>query len=146
MATTFGGETPDVKYGLEITVEAPDGTSTATPVEQGDLFKLGASSDLDSDGSGYKLVPLVADDNPATCVMVMAKHRMTEVREMGVKVLGGYHQIRRLRYVSGAAPTIGQSVAATAGNLRRIKGIAFANGAGRVCKVNTGDLDADVLN
>jgi hypothetical protein len=139
---TFGGETPIVKYGLEITVEAPAGTAEATPVEAGDLFKIGGT---DADGSGYKLVALATTDDPETCVMVMALHRMTEVREMGVKVLGNYHQIRRLKYVTGSAPTLGQSIKANTANTRRILGLAWATGKGIVLKVNTADLDADVL-
>jgi hypothetical protein len=137
----YGGETPQVKYGLSITVESPDGTSATVPVEQGDLFKLGGTA---SDGSGYKAVALVSGNDATSSVVIMALHRITEVGTMGVQVIGRYSQIRRLNYVSGSAPTLGQSVEASGSNVRKIVGKAF-DGDGFVCAVNTSDLTAEVL-
>lgn len=145
---TYGGETPILKYGLQITVEPPDNTSESQPVNQGDLFKLGGT---DSDGSGYKLEELALDDDAETCVLVMALHRMTSMNQMGVQVFGNYHQIRRVRYLTGAAPALGESIASaqdaspTLAEGRAVKGIAFATGKGYVCSVNTGDLEVEVL-
>lgn len=138
----YGGETPLVKYGLSYTFESPTGTTTAAPVEQGDLFKVSGTA---SDGSGYKLAALTAGDDPTEVVMVMALHRMTEVGTMGGQLIGNWHQVRRLNYVSGSAPTLGQSIEAAAGNVRKVAGKAFAIGSGIVLKVNTADLTVEVL-
>jgi hypothetical protein len=145
MVQRIGGETPIIKYGTELSVEGPTGVSAANPVNEGDLFKLGGTG---ADGTGYKVVDCVANDSPISCVLVMALHKLTDINvPLGVKVLGalGSTQVRRLRYVSGAAPTIGQSIQATAGNVRRIKGVAFAGGSGYVLAVDTSALDAEVL-
>lgn len=137
----YGGETPLIEYGLTLTVEAPTGTNATTPVEQGDLFKLSGTA---ADGSGYKAAALSAGNDSTSSVVVMALHRMTEVGPMGVYVLGGWQAVRRLNYVSGSAPTIGQSIEASAGNVRKIAGKAY-DGDGYVLKVDTANLQAEVL-
>lgn len=145
----YGGELPLTRYGLELTVEAPTGTTATVPVEQGDIFKIGGTA---SDGSGYKVVAAAAADIPAGAsgvavadsIHVMALHRMTEVAQMGVFVLAPYASVRRLNYVSGAAPTLGQSVVPSATNVRKVAGVAF-NGANMVLKVDTAALQVEVL-
>jgi hypothetical protein len=137
----YGGELPLIRYGLELTVEAPTGTTTAVPVEQGDVFKIGGTA---SDGSGYKAVAATAADTSADSVWVMALHRMTEVQQMGVLVLGKYGTVVRLNYVSGAAPTLGQSVIPSATNVRKVAGTAF-DGSNMVLKVDTAALQVEVL-
>lgn len=145
----YGGETPLIGFGLRLTVEAPTGTSASVPVEQGDIFKIGGTA---VDGSGYKAVAATNADisggasgtATADSIFVMALHRMTEVQQMGVVVLGPYQQVRRLNYVSGAAPTLGQSVVPSASNVRKVAGVTF-NGSNRVMKVDTSDLTVEVL-
>ena len=137
----YGGETPLIGFGLRLTVEAPTGTDATTPVEQGDIFKIGGTA---SDGSGYKAVAAANADTPATAIWLMALHRMTEVGPMGVVVLGPYQQVRRLNYVSGAAPTLNQSAKPSATNVRKIAGVAF-DGSNMVLKVDTAALQAEVL-
>lgn len=137
----YGGETPLVKYGLSYTFESPDGTTAAVPVAQGDLFKIGGTA---SDGTGYKLVALVDGNDFTSSVIVMALHAIAEVGTMGAQILGNWHQIRRLNYVTGVAPTLGQSVEASGVNVRKVKGKAF-DGDGIVLKVNTADLTVEVL-
>lgn len=138
----YGGETPLVEYGLTMTVEAPTGTDSTTPVNQGDLFKLSGTA---ADGSGYKVAAAAADDDPQNCILVMALHRMTSVGPMGVLVLGGYAGTTKFNYYTGAAPTIGQSIAVTASNVRKVKGIAWAAGKGYVTAVDTTNLMVEVL-
>lgn len=137
----YGGETPLIGFGLRLTVEAPTGTDATTPVEQGDIFKIGGTA---ADGSGYKAVAAASTDTEATAVLLMALHRMTEVGPMGVVVLGKYQQVRRLNYVSGAAPALNQQVAPSATNVRKVAGAAFA-GANMVLKVDTAALTVEVL-
>lgn len=137
----YGGETPLIGFGLRMTVEAPTGTDATTPVEQGDLFKLGGTA---SDGSGYKAVALAAGNDSTSSVVIMALHRMTEVNQMGVIVFGKWQQIRRVNYVSGAAPTLGQSIEASTTNPRKAVGKAY-DGDGYVLKVDTTALTAEVL-
>lgn len=140
---SFGGETPLVPYAgpLTLTVEAPDGTTEAAPVLQGQLFKLSGTA---ADGSGYKIAAMTAADAPSSVVMVMALHRATQVREMGVVLITPFRQVRRLSYVSGSAPSLGESIEAAAGDVHKIAGKTY-DGDGIVLKVNTADLDADVL-
>jgi hypothetical protein len=137
----YGGETPLVKYGLTLTVEAPTGTNSTTPVNEGDVFKIGGTA---VDGSGYKAVAATNADRQGNAVLVMALHRMLEVQQMGVLVLGKYRGTVRLNYVSGAAPTLGQSVVPSATNVRKVAGVAF-DGSNIVLAVNTADLTVEVL-
>lgn len=137
----YGGETPLIGFGLRLTVEAPTGTDSTTPVAQGDLFKLGGTA---ADGSGYKAAALASGNDSTSSVVVMALHAMTEVGPMGVFVLGNWHAVRRLNYVSGAAPTIGQSIEASGTNVRKVAGKAF-DGDGYVTKVDTAGLQVEVL-
>jgi hypothetical protein len=137
----YGGETPLIGFGLRLTVESPTGTDATTPVAQGDLFKLGGTA---ADGSGYKAAALVGGNDSTSSVVIMALHNMTEVGPMGVVVLGPWQQVRRFNYVSGAAPTLGQSIEASGTNVRKIAGKAY-DGDGIVLKVDTSALTAEVL-
>lgn len=137
----YGGETPLIDGGFRLTLESPTGTTSSIPVEQGDLFKIGGTA---ADGTGYKAAALVAGNDATSSVVVMALHRMTEVGPMGVIVLGGYQGIVRFNYVSGAAPTLGQSIEASATNVRKVVGKAW-DGDGMVLKVNTAELTVEVL-
>lgn len=144
VAHQYGGETPQIKYGTELTLETPDGISESAPQLQGDLFKVGGPA---ADGTQLKAVPLVAADDPNTCIMVQALTRETKPdRPAGYKVINGYgEQIRRMRYVSGAAPALGQSIEASATDVRKVAGQAWARGAGMVVAVNTSALEVEVL-
>lgn len=137
----YGGETPLIGFGLRLTVEAPTGTDATTPVAQGDLFKIGGTA---ADGSGYKAAALAAGNDSTSSVVLMALHAMTEVGPMGVVVLDKWQQVRRLNYVSGAAPTLGQSIEASATNVRKVVGKAY-DGDGIVLKVDTAGLQVEVL-
>lgn len=137
----YGGETPLIGFGLRMTLESPTGTTSAAPVEQGDLFKIGGTA---ADSSGYKAAALVDGNDFTSSVVVMALHRMTEVGPMGVMVLGRWHSVVRLNYVTGVAPTLGQSVEASGVDIRKIKGKAY-DGDGMVLKVDTSALTAEVL-
>jgi len=142
-ALAIGGETPILEYGLEISAETPSGTSVTTPVLEGDLFELDGSAD--SYGNGYKLVACTAGDKPSTVILAYALVRSQNVEAIGVKILTGQAtQIRRLGY-NGAAPTVGNSVAIAAGNVRRGTGIAFARGDGLVLAVDTSTSEVEVL-
>jgi len=144
MPPKFGGETPLVPWAgpMTLTVEAPTGTTEAAPVVAGQLYKISGTA---ADGSGYKIAACAENDDTLNCVLVMAMHRMTTVREMGVVLITPYRQVRRLPYRSGAAPTLGQSIATAPTDLGKIKGISYAAHKGIVLAVNTADLDADVL-
>lgn len=137
---TYGGETPLIDFGLRLTVEAPTGTTTSAPVNEGDIFKIGGTA---SDGSGYKAAALADNDAPDAQVLVMAIHRQTFIGPMGVIVLGRYQQVRRLNYVSGQAPTLGQSIEANS-TTRKINGKAF-DGTSLVLLVDANALTVDVL-
>jgi hypothetical protein len=144
MVTRIGGPTPDLKYGTELTVEGPDGVSSALPVRQGDIFKLGG---VGADGTGYKVIPAVAGDDAGNCILVQAKHDLTDLKvPLGVKVIcmNGC-QVLRLPYKTGSAPTIGQSVEVATASVREIVGKAFAVGHGYVLAVDTAAEDAEVF-
>jgi hypothetical protein len=140
-SSRYGGPLPDVKYGFELTVEPPDGTSEAQPVRQGELFKLGGTA---GDGSGYKAVACTAADTPTTAgvVMLMAKHDLNDsVQDLGVKLISAdAPTVVRLPF-EGTAPTVGQSIAISGANVRRVTGAAFGKGNGRIMRVNTSDVE-----
>jgi hypothetical protein len=145
MVQRIGGETPIIKYGTELSVEGPDGVSTASPVTAGDIFKLGGTG---ADGTGYKVVACVDGDSSANAILVMALHNLTDINvPLGVKILGAYGlcQVRRLKYHTGVAPTIGNSIEVSGNNVRKIEGIAWAVAKGYVLAVDTTALDAEVL-
>ena len=137
----YGGTTPLIDNSLTLTVEAPDGTNATTPVEQGDLFKLGGTA---ADSTGYKAVALVAGNDASSSVVLMALHRATEVGPIGVLVVGRYRRVEQFTYLTGAAPTLGQSIEAAPVNTRRVAGKAF-DGDGYVLAVNTANLTVEVL-
>lgn len=144
MVQRIGGETPIIKYGTELSVEGPAGTTSAAPVLAGNIYKLGSTG---ADGTGYKVVACTAADSSANGVLVMALHRLTDLNvPLGVKVLGAYGltQVRRLRYHTGAAPSIGQSIEAST-TVTEIAGKAWAVGCGYVLAVDTTALEAEVL-
>ena len=143
MANEYGGELSDVKYGLELSVEVPTGTSATAPVNMGDLFKIGGTA---ADGSHYKAVPLAGANDLLTSIVIRAKHSVNrdDQPDLGVKVLGHYSKVLRLPYVTGAAPTLGQSIAASGTNVRRVAGKAF-DGTSYVLKVDTVNLIVEVL-
>lgn len=145
MVQRMGGETPIIKYGTELSVEGPVGTTASQPVNAGDVFKLGGTG---ADGTGYKVVAAVDGDDSTNAILVMALHNLTDLAvPLGVKVLGarGMTQVRRLRYTTGAAPTIGQSIEVSGVDVRKIKGKTFAVGDGYVLAVDTSALDVEVL-
>ena len=140
MAQRYGGETPFVN-GLTLTVESPAGTTTAAPVEAGDILKLGGTA---ADGSAYKVVACADEDTPASVVMVQALHRITEVGPLGVRVLSRYSQVRRLPYLVGEIPTLTNSVKISA-TVDEVGVVAFADGKGYVLAVDTVAGDCEVL-
>lgn len=142
VAFKYGGETPDLKYGLEITAETPDALTEAAPQLIGDLFKLGGPA---LDGTQLKAIPLVSGDQADTVILLQAKTRKIKPDiPSAYKVLSGApDQIRRLRYT--AAPTLGQSVEAAAANVRQVVGMAWTRFAGTVIAVNTSATEVEVL-
>jgi hypothetical protein len=149
MTIRYGGADSSEEYGIRLTVEAPDGTSgpigdiqpaNTALVSPGTLWKLGGT---DADGGGYKLVATQANDTLATCVMCVAVDRAVGVYPMTVQVLGNWAQIRRLPYVHGAAPSVGQSVkiSATPG---KVAGVAF-DGTSYVLFDDTVNDEVEVL-
>jgi hypothetical protein len=141
----IGGETPIVKYGLDLSIEAPTGTDATTPVLPGQIFKLGGT---DSGGGGYKAAVLTAGDDGTNAVLVYALHKVTDLSvPLGVKVIcaHGLSQVRRLPYKTGSAPSIGQSVEAATVATKQIVGKAWAVGDGYVLFVDTDAEDAEVL-
>ncbi|MGV0984972.1 MAG: hypothetical protein ACOYB2_10485 [Limnohabitans sp.] len=141
MAIRYGGADSHEGTGFRMTVEAPAGTTEAAPVLPGSIWKLGGT---DVDGGGHKLVALVDNDAPANCVFVQAMERAHMVGPMTVRVLGGYSQIIKLPYLHGAAPTIGQSIQASA-TVTKVDGKAFADGDGYVLFVDTVTEEVEVL-
>lgn len=144
MATArYGGETPLIKYGTELTAESPAATSPTVPIEQGDIFKFGGTA---ADGTAFKLAACAAgNDFTSEGVLLMALHRCEKANyPVGVKLLSrDLHQIRRLRY-DGTAPTLGQSIEIAAGNVRKVTGKS-QDGDGRVMAVNTATTEVEVL-
>jgi hypothetical protein len=147
MAFRFGAaETPEDR-GLRLTVEAPTGTSSTAPTVIGRVYKLAGT---DTDGGGHKIAALATDDDPTSCVFVEAAERVDSVRPMTVFVIGPYSQVRTFDYVDGAAPTIGQGIAATdpTGNAGadagKVKGQAF-QGDSYVLYDDTANLRVEVL-
>lgn len=141
----IGGETPIVKYGLELSVEAPTGTDATTPVLAGQVFKLGGT---DSGGGGYKAAALTAGDDGTNSVLLYALHKVTDLNvPLGVKVITahGLSQVRRIPYKTGSAPTIGQSIEAATASVRQIVGKAWVPGDGYVLFIDTAALDCEVL-
>jgi len=143
MANRLGGETPIIKYGSELTFESMSTVSATAPINQGEIFKIDGTA---TDGTAYKLAECAAGDNPAEVTMVMALHRCQDPNQLvGGKLLNGSEvQVRRLKY-DGAAPSLGNSIEAAAGNVRKVTGIAYAKGAGRVMAVNTATTEVEVL-
>jgi hypothetical protein len=140
----IGGETPILKYGLEISAETPTGTSTTTPVEAGDIFKLTGAAD--ADGNGYKLVAAATNDKPSTVILVMALVRSVQVEAIGVKILSGQAvQIRRLYYSTDGTPTVGHSIQVSTANVRQVMDLAFARGDGLILAVDTVGKMVEVL-
>jgi hypothetical protein len=140
MGVRYGGETPE-NFGLRITVETPAGTTSAAPVTPGQMFKLGPT---DVDGGAYKCVALVDNDDMSSVVLVQAAQRSETVGPITVNVLGFYSQIRRLPYLTGSAPSLGQSVQASA-TVKKVDGKAFAAGCGFVLFVDTVTEEVEVL-
>jgi len=140
MSVRYGGETPE-GFGLRITVEAPAGVTSAAPVTVGQLFKLGPT---DADGGAYKCVAMSDNDDISSVVMVQALQRSETVGPITVAVLGFYSQIRRLPYLTGSAPSLGQSVQASA-TVTKVDGKTFAAGAGFVLFVDTVNEEVEVL-
>lgn len=146
MAAPYGGETPLLKYGTSLTVEAPAGTTATVPVEQGDLLKIDGTTD--ASGRGWKAVACAGDDDTADgAIIVMALHRITEERELGVQVLsGGVPQVRRLKYrAATGTPTKGQSVAIDNTDVRKVKGVTRADRKGLITAVFTATTEVEVL-
>lgn len=142
MANRLGGETPIIKYGLELTLETPSTTSATVPIEQGRILKISGTA---TDGTAYKAAACAAGDDPLEVTMVMALHRsITANAPLGVKVLGSDQQVRRLPY-DGAAPSLGQSIEAAAGDVSKVTGIGHVAGKGRVLAVNTASKEVEVL-
>lgn len=142
MANRLGGETPIIKYGLELTLETPSTTSATVPIEQGSILKVSGTA---TDGTGFKAAACAAGDDPNEVTMVMALHRSVYANApLGVKVLSGEVQVRRLPY-DGAAPSLGESIEAAAGNVAKVTGIAYAKGKGRILAVNTASKEVEIL-
>lgn len=141
---TYGGVTPLLKWE-SITCEAPAGTTVAAPVLQGELFELSGAG-VDDDGSGYKLVACTAGDTFAAALIVMALHRQTEEREIGVQQLSVGSGQRRLLAYTGTAPAIGDGVAISAANVRKVvgTGAAAATNLPRVVRVLTATTEVEV--
>lgn len=144
MGIRYGGET-NRDLGLRMTVDPVNLTiTTAAPVEKGDLFKLGGT---DGSGNGYAIAELIAGDDPVEVVMVSAAERKTaDTTPMDVYVISpGYSQVRRFKYKTGAAPTLGQSVESATAAVRRVTGISYVHGKGFVLRVDTANEEVEVL-
>lgn len=145
MVMRIGGETPIIKYGLELSVEAPTGVTAAAPVLAGEVYKLGGA---DAQGGGYKAAACVTGDDAGNAILLMALHRHNGEQNLplGVKVVShNCIQVRRLPYNDAdGAPTVGQSIEISA-NVKKIKGKAFAAGHGYVLFVDTDADDVEVL-
>jgi hypothetical protein len=145
MAAPYGGETPLAYQDGKLTVEPPDGVTTAAPVLPGSLYKLAIAGDTAVDGSAYKAIACTDDDTPASVILVQALHRHTTMDQMGVIVLNPYAgMVRRIPYKSGAAPTLGQSIKISS-ELINVEGTTWARGAGTVMAIDTVALEVEVL-
>ena len=143
---TYGGETPLLKWE-SYTFEAPAGTTSAAPVEQGELFKVNGTV-ADADGTRFKVIPCVAGDDPGDSIIVMALHRIVEIGPVGCQILAPFSgQVREIPYHTGEVPTVGGSIQIATGNVRKI-GVtkAFTRSDGNVVlRVDTTRLVAEVL-
>ncbi len=139
MGTPYiGGETPALITPFQfVTCEAPAGTSDATPVVPGDIFRLTGAT-VDGEGSGLKLTAAVAADALAGAVpLVRAETSASSATDqMNARLLKSVPCQVWLQY-DGAVPTIGQSIAVAAGNPRRVTGVIRAAGGGIVLGVDT---------
>lgn len=145
MVMRIGGETPIIKYGLELSVEPPTGTTEASPVLAGQIFKLGGT---DSAGGGYKAAACVTGDDAGNSILLMALHRHNGEQNLplGVKVVSHNGiQVRRLPYdADDGVPTIGSSIEIGA-TVTQVKSKAFAAGHGYVLFVDEDAEDVEVL-
>jgi len=141
MGIRYGGADSPESFGFRMTVEAPTGTDSTTPVEVGQLFKLGGT---DADGGGYKAAALVDGEDPAEVVMIQATNRATDVVPIGVRVITGYHQIVRMVYDETDAPVLGESIE-TADTVTQVHGLTYADRKGYVLFVDTDALEVEVL-
>jgi hypothetical protein len=140
MTIRYGsGESPEI-YALRLTVEAPDGTTPAAPVEIGSIYKLGGT---DADGGGYKLVAAVDNDDVNSAVLVRAEQRAIGVDPMTVVVLGHWNKVLRLAYLTGSAPSLGQSVQISS-TVTKVDGKAFDESS-FVLHVDTALEEVEVL-
>jgi hypothetical protein len=137
----YGGETPFSSGGLTITCEAPTGTTSTAPVLEGNIYKLSGTNSADS--SGYKLAALGASDGPETCVMVQALHRIEYVGPVGVRVIGRYSQVRRIKYEG--SPSLGQSISAGTSDQNKVEGITWADGKGFIVKIDATATEVEVI-
>lgn len=140
MAIRYGSaESPEI-YGFRLTVEAPTGTTEASPVLPGSIWKL---SGTDADGGGYKIAAAVDNDTTSSVVLVQAMERAVGVNPMTVLVLGPFHKVVRLPYLSGSAPTLGQSVQVSA-TVSKVDGKSY-DGSSYVLYVDTANEEVEVL-
>lgn len=145
MATVgYGGEHPlvNIATGLKLTVEPPDGTSAAAPVNQGDILELDPA-DTAFDGVALKTKQATGTINAVDQILVQALAPIRDVAlPLGVLILAPGVGIRTLPYQT--APTVGQSVQVVSGQ-RAVAGIAYAKGKGLVISVDTASLTCEVL-
>lgn len=138
MATRYGGPLPDTKYGFEITVEPPAAVD-ADPLDQWEVVRI---SGVAADGSGYKAAAAVAGDTSDAVLLGLAKHYCNDSdMPLGLKVLGlGAPTV--LRVPTTGAPTLGQSIAVSAADVRKFVGVAFSiTSRSKIMKVLTGEVE-----
>ena len=99
-----------------------------------------------ADGSAYKLVNAVAADTIASTILCMTLHQANEsISPVGILVLnpyGGY--VVEIPY-TGTAPTVGQSIAVSAADVRKVVGATWGRGLGTIMKVDTARVVVEVL-
>lgn len=141
----IGGETPLVEGIHTISLEAPAGTTSAAPILPGYIYKVDGTAAADGVSGAYKAVPCSSGDDPSTPVLLVTPlHRMTSVDVGGFILLSGNQsQVRRLKYKSGSAPTVGQSIEASS-DLNTVVGKTY-DGRSMVLFVDTNALEVEVL-
>ena len=144
MTIPFGGETGLVQFSHGIiTVEPTDACSATAPILPGEIFKLAIAGDTAADSSGYKLIPAADEDTTADAELVQALIRCVG-GDLSVVRLCVPGQIRLLPYLTGSAPSIGQSVKISA-TVTKVEGTTWARGKGTVMKVDTATETCEVL-
>lgn len=143
MPRPFGGATPLTYQDSRFTAEAPTGTTAAAPVIKDRVYRL--IGGVAADASAYKMVASVAADTPTSTILCVAlEGKEAADAPVGVLVLNPYGGMTVILTYTGAAPTLGQSIAVSA-TPGLVTGAAWARGNGTIVKIDTATTTVEVI-